>query len=133
MLASSLGAEVLIVGMVVEGIGNGTSCASVPPAVGTKVENGSNSVAVGALGKADPPTFQVPALELAAFWKCVSLHRPLPLFHSNLSEIEMMLVSVPIPELAIHAKLGPEPLCCPLVYTRLHGCQRTWELQSLSD
>ena len=56
-LISSLGAEVLIVGMVVEGIGNGTSCASIPPAVGTKVENGSNNGAIGALGKADPPTF----------------------------------------------------------------------------
>ena len=56
--------------MVVEGIGNGTSCASVPPAVGTKVENGSNSGAVGALGKVDPPTFRVPALELAASEVC---------------------------------------------------------------
>ena len=57
MLVSSLGAEVLIVGMVVEGMGSGTSCASVPPVVGTKVENGSSDGAVGALGNADPPPF----------------------------------------------------------------------------
>ena len=57
MLVSSLGAEVLIVGMVVEGMGSGTSCASIPPAVGTKVENGFSGGAVGALGNADHPTF----------------------------------------------------------------------------
>ena len=34
--------------------------------VGTKVENASSNGAVGALGNADPPTFRVPALELAA-------------------------------------------------------------------
>ena len=66
MLASSLGTEVLIVGMVVVGMGSGTSCASVPPAIGTKVENGSSGGAVGALGNADPPTFRVPTLELVA-------------------------------------------------------------------
>ena len=57
MLVSSLGAQVLSVGMVVGGMGSGTSCASVPPALGTKLENGSSSGAVGALGNADPPTF----------------------------------------------------------------------------
>ena len=66
MLVSSLGAEVLIVGMVVKGMGSGPSCASVPLVVGTKVENGSSGGAMGALGNVDPPTFQVLALELAA-------------------------------------------------------------------
>ena len=66
MLVSSLGAQVLIVGMVVEGMGSGTSCASVPPAVGTKVEYGASGGVVGALGNVETPTFRVLTLELAA-------------------------------------------------------------------
>ena len=67
MLASSLGAECLIVGMVVVGMGSGTSCASLPLVVSTKVENGSCDGAVGALGMGVLPTLLILALELAAF------------------------------------------------------------------
>ena len=66
MLASSLGAKILIVGMVIVGMGNGTSCASTPYVVGTKVENGSCGGAVGALGTGGLPTLLVLALELVA-------------------------------------------------------------------
>ena len=70
MLASSLGAEVLIVGMVVVGMvvvgmGSGTSCASIPSIVGTKVENGPCGGAMGALRIGGLPALLVPALELA--------------------------------------------------------------------
>ena len=67
MLASSIGAEVLIVGMVVVGMGSGTSCASIPSIIGTKVENGFCGGVVGALGTGGLPTFLVLALEFAAF------------------------------------------------------------------
>ena len=63
MLASSLSAKVLIVGMVMVGMGNGTSCASTP----SIVENRSCGGAVGALGIGGLPTLLVLALELAAF------------------------------------------------------------------
>ena len=53
-------------GMVVVGMGNGTSCASIPSVVGTKVENGSCGGAMGALGIGGPPTLLVLDLELAA-------------------------------------------------------------------
>ena len=67
MLASSLGAEVLKVGMVVVGMDSGTSCASIPLVVATKVENGSYGGAMGALGISGLPTLCVLALELTAF------------------------------------------------------------------
>ena len=66
MLASSLGAEVLIMGMVVLGMGNGTYCASIPLVVGTKAKNGSCGGAMVALGIGGLPTLRVPTLELAA-------------------------------------------------------------------
>ena len=66
MLASSLGAKVLIVGMLVMGMGSGTSCASISLVFGTKVENGSCGGAVDALGIGGLPTLLVLALELAA-------------------------------------------------------------------
>ena len=67
MLASSLGAEVLIVGMVVVGMGSGTSCASIPLVVGTKADNGSNNGAACALGTFGLPTLCIPTLDLATF------------------------------------------------------------------
>ena len=66
MLASSLGAKVLTVGFDAMEKGNGTSCASIPPIVGTKVENASYGGEVGALGIGGLPTLRVPSLELAA-------------------------------------------------------------------
>ena len=54
-------------GMVVVGMGCGTSCASIPSIVGTKVENGSCGGAMGALGMGGLPTLLAFALELAAF------------------------------------------------------------------
>ena len=54
-------------GMVVVGMGSGTSCASIPSIGGTKVKNGSCGGAVDALGVGGLPTFLVLALELAAF------------------------------------------------------------------
>ena len=62
MLASSLGAKILTVGFDAVGKGYETSCASIPPSVDTKVENGSYN---GAVGIGDLPTLQFPALELA--------------------------------------------------------------------
>ena len=67
MLASSLGAEVLVVGMVVVGMGSGTSCASTPSFVGTKAKNGSSNGAACALEMLGLPTLRVLALELVAF------------------------------------------------------------------
>ena len=66
MFASSLGAKVLIVGFDAVGKGNGTSCASIPPIAGMKVEKGSCGCAMGALGIRGLPTLRVLALELAA-------------------------------------------------------------------
>ena len=126
MLVSSLGAEVLIVGMVVKGMGSGTSCASIPFAIGTKVENGSSGGAVGALGNADPPTFQVPALELAALdaFETTPSITPFP-FKSLLDGDDVGFgansrIGNPC------AKSNPEPLGLPLVHTRFHDYRRTW-------
>ena len=54
-------------GMVIAGMGSGTSCASIPFVVGTKVENGSCGGAVRALEIGGLSTLLVPTLELAAF------------------------------------------------------------------
>ena len=66
MLASSLGKKVPTVGFDAMGKGNGTSCASIPPIVGTKVENGSCGGAASALGIGGLLRLCVPTLELAA-------------------------------------------------------------------
>ena len=67
MLASSHGTKVLIVGMVVVGMGSGTSYVSIPLFVDTKAENGSNGGVSYALGTLGLPTLRVPAIELADF------------------------------------------------------------------
>ena len=46
---------------------NGTSCASIPPSIGTKVENKSCNGVNDALGTSGLLALYVPALELAAF------------------------------------------------------------------
>ena len=71
MLASSLGTKVLTMGFDAMGKGmgtgnGGTSCASIPPIVGTKVEKGSCGGAVGALGISGLSILRAPTLELAA-------------------------------------------------------------------
>ena len=65
MLASFLGTKVPTVGLDAVEKGNGISCASIPPIVDTKVENGSCGGAVGALGIGGLPTLCVLAIELA--------------------------------------------------------------------
>ena len=50
MLSSSLGIEILTVAFEGVGKGNGSSCASIPSSIGTKVKNGSWNGTVGALG-----------------------------------------------------------------------------------
>ena len=82
-LASSLGIEILTVGFDMVGKVNGTSCASIPPSIGAKVEKGSLNGAGGALGIGGLPALRVPSLKLAAFGGYLGLpHLPL-LFHSH--------------------------------------------------
>ena len=64
--ASSLGAKVLMVGFDAMGKINDSSCASIPPIVGMKVEIGSCGGAMVALGIGGLPTLCVPTLELTA-------------------------------------------------------------------
>ena len=97
-------------GMVVVGMDSGTSCASIPFVIGTKVENGSCGGAVGELSIGGLPTLLLPALELAAFDGTTPSIIPF-LFKSFLDCDEVNFG--PNSGMAIHAKSSLVPLVLP--------------------